>query len=104
MIAFAELLERLVFTPGRLAKTALLRRYFATEPDPEADVEPGGQTPAEASVPADDVLVESTSDEPAEAMSDEPAEAMSDEPAETLGEWHDVATTERPSDGASTTQ
>ena len=29
MIAFAELLERLVFTPGRLAKVALLRRYFA---------------------------------------------------------------------------
>ena len=35
MIAFAELLERLVFTPGRLAKIALLRRYFATEPDPD---------------------------------------------------------------------
>ncbi len=35
MIAFAALLERLVFTPGRLAKLALLRRYFATEPDPD---------------------------------------------------------------------
>ncbi len=35
MIAFAHLLERLVFTPGRLAKIALLRRYFETEPDPD---------------------------------------------------------------------
>jgi DNA ligase-1 len=35
MIAFAELLERLAFTPGRLAKIALLRRYFATQPDPD---------------------------------------------------------------------
>lgn len=35
MIAFADLLERLVFTPGRLAKLALLRRYFATAPDPD---------------------------------------------------------------------
>jgi len=35
LIAFAELLERLVFTPGRLAKIALLRRYFATTPDPD---------------------------------------------------------------------
>ncbi len=35
MIAFADLLERLVLTPGRLAKIALLRRYFATEPDPD---------------------------------------------------------------------
>ncbi len=35
MIAFADLLERLVFTPGRLAKLALLRRYFATVPDPD---------------------------------------------------------------------
>ena len=35
MIAFAELLERLVFSPGRLAKVALLRRYFATQPDPD---------------------------------------------------------------------
>jgi len=33
MIAFAELLERLVFTPSRNAKVALLRRYFATAPD-----------------------------------------------------------------------
>ncbi len=35
MIAFAELLDRLVLTPGRLAKVALLRRYFAAEPDPD---------------------------------------------------------------------
>jgi DNA ligase 1 len=35
VIAFAELLERLVFSPGRLAKVALLRRYFATQPDPD---------------------------------------------------------------------
>ncbi len=35
MIAFAELLERLVLTPGRLAKIALLRHYFATEADPD---------------------------------------------------------------------
>ncbi len=35
MIAFAELLERLVLTPGRLAKVALLRRYFAQELDPD---------------------------------------------------------------------
>ena len=35
VIAFADLLERLVFTPGRHAKIALLRRYFATQPDPD---------------------------------------------------------------------
>ena len=35
MIAFAALLERLVFTQGRNAKVALLRRYFATQPDPD---------------------------------------------------------------------
>ena len=35
MIPFANLLERLVFTPGRLAKLALLRQYFATVPDPD---------------------------------------------------------------------
>src|ERR1700751_1467587 len=35
MIAFAELLERLAFTPSRNAKIALLRRYFATQPDPD---------------------------------------------------------------------
>jgi len=35
MIAFAELLERLVFSPSRLAKIALLHRYFATQPDPD---------------------------------------------------------------------
>ena len=38
MIAFAALLERLVFTPSRNAKIALLRRYFATEPDPDRGV------------------------------------------------------------------
>ncbi len=38
MIAFADLLERLVFTPGRLAKIALLRRYFATQPDPDRGI------------------------------------------------------------------
>ena len=35
MIAFADLLERLVLTPGRLAKIALLRRYFEAESDPD---------------------------------------------------------------------
>ncbi len=35
MRAFADLLERLALTPGRLAKIALLRRYFATVPDPD---------------------------------------------------------------------
>jgi DNA ligase-1 len=35
MIAFAALLERLVFTPSRNAKIALLRRYFTTQPDPD---------------------------------------------------------------------
>ena len=35
MIAFAELLEHLTLTPGRLAKVALLKRFFATEPDPD---------------------------------------------------------------------
>ncbi len=38
MIAFSDLLERLVFTPGRLAKIALLRRYFTTQPDPERGI------------------------------------------------------------------
>jgi DNA ligase 1 len=38
MIAFAELLERLLFTPARNAKVALLRRYFATQPDPDRGV------------------------------------------------------------------
>lgn len=38
MIAFATLLERLVFTPSRNAKIALLRRYFATEPDPDRGI------------------------------------------------------------------
>ena len=33
--AFAELLEGLVFTPGRNAKLALITRWFATQPDPE---------------------------------------------------------------------
>ena len=35
MIAFAELLERLTLSPGRLAKIALLRRFFETELDPD---------------------------------------------------------------------
>ncbi len=35
MIAFAELLERLLFAPQRTAKLALLTRYFATQPDPD---------------------------------------------------------------------
>jgi DNA ligase-1 len=33
--AFAELLERLIFAPGRNAKIALLADYFAHRPDPE---------------------------------------------------------------------
>jgi len=35
MIAFSALLERLVFTPSRNAKLALLKDYFSTAPDPE---------------------------------------------------------------------
>ncbi len=35
MIAFAELLDRLTLTPGRLAKIALLRRFFEAEADPD---------------------------------------------------------------------
>jgi len=35
LIAFAELLDRLTLTPGRLAKIALLRRFFETEADPD---------------------------------------------------------------------
>jgi DNA ligase-1 len=38
VIAFAALLERLVFTPGRLQKVALLRRYFETTPDPDRGI------------------------------------------------------------------
>jgi DNA ligase-1 len=38
VIAFAALLERLVFSPGRLAKIALLRRYFSTQPDPDRGI------------------------------------------------------------------
>jgi ATP-dependent DNA ligase len=38
MIAFADLLERLVFTPSRNAKIALLRRYFATQADPDRGI------------------------------------------------------------------
>lgn len=38
MIAFADLLERLVFTPSRNAKITLLRRYFASEPDPDRGI------------------------------------------------------------------
>ena len=36
--AFAELLERLVFTPGRNAKLALLRQWFAEQPDPDRGI------------------------------------------------------------------
>lgn len=35
MIAFADLLERLALTPGRLAKLALLTAFFRTEADPD---------------------------------------------------------------------
>jgi DNA ligase-1 len=35
VIAFAELLDRLTLTPGRLAKIALMRRFFETEADPD---------------------------------------------------------------------
>ncbi len=35
MTPFADLLERLTLTPGRLAKLALLRRFFETESDPD---------------------------------------------------------------------
>ncbi len=35
MKAFADLLERLVFAPGRNTKISLLRAYFSTRPDPE---------------------------------------------------------------------
>ena len=33
--AFATLLERLLFSPGRHAKLALLRQWFETQPDPD---------------------------------------------------------------------
>ncbi|MEL6679526.1 MAG: ATP-dependent DNA ligase, partial [Pseudomonadota bacterium] len=35
MTPFAALLESLAFTPGRNGKLDLLRRYFATTPDPD---------------------------------------------------------------------
>jgi len=38
MIAFADLLERLVFTPARNAKIALLKRYFEAQPDPDRGI------------------------------------------------------------------
>ncbi len=38
MLAFADLLERLVFAHARNAKLALLRHYFATEPDPDRGI------------------------------------------------------------------
>ena len=38
MQAFADLLERLIFTPARNAKIALLRRYFACQPDPDRGI------------------------------------------------------------------
>ena len=36
--AFAALLERLVFTPGRNAKITLLTRWFAEQPDPDRGI------------------------------------------------------------------
>ncbi len=36
--AFAELLERLLFTPGRNGKAALLRQWFAEQPDPDRGI------------------------------------------------------------------
>jgi len=36
--AFAELLERLIFTPGRHGKVALLRQWFAEQPDPDRGI------------------------------------------------------------------
>ncbi|WP_200845059.1 cisplatin damage response ATP-dependent DNA ligase [Roseomonas sp. 18066] len=36
--AFAELLERLIFTPGRNAKLALLKRWFATQKDTDRGI------------------------------------------------------------------
>jgi DNA ligase-1 len=35
VIAFAVLIERLTLTPGRLAKLALMEKFFATEQDPD---------------------------------------------------------------------
>ena len=35
MIAFADLLDRLTLTPGRLAKLVLLKNFFAAEADPD---------------------------------------------------------------------
>ena len=54
-------------------------------PDAEAEVEPAAEVEAEV--------------EPASEVEADEA----DDAAETLGEWHDVSTTERPSDGPSTT-
>ncbi len=36
--AFAELLEGLVFSPGRNAKLALMRQWFATQGDPDRGI------------------------------------------------------------------
>ena len=36
MIAFAALLEQLLFTQGRRDKVRLLRRFFASQPDTRA--------------------------------------------------------------------
>ncbi|MCX7371168.1 MAG: cisplatin damage response ATP-dependent DNA ligase [Alphaproteobacteria bacterium] len=36
--SFAELLERLLFTPGRNGKLALLRSWFVTQPDPDRGI------------------------------------------------------------------
>lgn len=36
--AFADLLERLLFTPGRNGKVALMGQWFATQPDPDRGI------------------------------------------------------------------
>jgi DNA ligase-1 len=38
LTAFATLLERLIFSPGRNAKLALLGQWFATQPDPDRGI------------------------------------------------------------------
>ena len=38
LAAFAALLERLLFSPGRNAKLALLSQWFATQPDPDRGI------------------------------------------------------------------
>ena len=38
MIRYADLLERLVFSPSRNNKTTLVHRYFATQSDPDRGI------------------------------------------------------------------